>query len=343
MWWLFILYAVLLVLVVFLSNIVAKCTDYIEKHTKLTGALLGGVVLAGITSLPELVTSITSSLLGEPNLVQGDILGSNIFDICILGVIMIVFGKVVKNSTISKDNARFVLWTGLICLCIIAVTLIEVLCGVSLVIPYVNINVLTFVCIILYIVALLTMKKVDENKAQNTVNTTNTNTNNQSVDVVTDKKELKSVIIKFVISAVFLIGVSIGITFISNFISNEYGLGKGLVGALFLGVATSLPEIISSFTLVRLGNYNSAFGNIIGSCLFNFLVLSIADVFYFGGSVFLASLSSVYAVLCILVSLCALYLSYLLQTRTKYCNRGTLALCGIVTVICYVVFLIILA
>ena len=83
MWWLFILYAVLLVGVVYLSNTVAKCTDYIEKHTKLTGALLGGIVLAGITSLPELVTGITSSLLGEPSLVQGDIFGSNIFDICI--------------------------------------------------------------------------------------------------------------------------------------------------------------------------------------------------------------------------------------------------------------------
>ena len=339
MWWLFILYAVLLVGVVYLSNTVAKCTDYIEKHTKLTGALLGGIVLAGITSLPELVTGITSSLLGEPSLVQGDIFGSNIFDICILGVIMIVFGRTVKQANVSKDNARLVLWSGLICACIIVVGLIEIFCNVSFVIPYVNINVLAIVCIAVYILALATTQKVDEDIKSDV----QSEIDNQNVDVSVNKAELKSVVTKFVVSALLLIGVSIAITFISNIISDEFGLGKGLVGAIFLGVATSLPEIISSFTLVKLGNYNSAYGNIIGSCFFNFLVLGIADMFFFGGTVFMANLKSVYATLCFLVGLGALYLSYFLKARTKHCNQTTLTLCGLTTLVCYVVCLFVLA
>ena len=114
MWWLFVLYVVAIVLVVFLSNKVANYTDIIEKRTKLSGALLGGIVLAGITSLPELVTGITSSLLGEPELVQGDIFGSNVFDVCIIGVLMICFLRVVQKTKVSRDNAKFVLYCMLI-------------------------------------------------------------------------------------------------------------------------------------------------------------------------------------------------------------------------------------
>ena len=334
MWWLFIIYAALLVGVVFLSNKIANYTDFIEKNTKLTGALLGGIVLAGITSLPELVTGITSSLLGEPELVQGDILGSNIFDIFIIGLIMLLFIKTVRKSNVSKDGGRFALWCMIIAVLIGVAILIQVFTGVSFVIPYININALTFVCIGLYVVALLTTKKTDE--GTETVEEVKN-------ELKAGKTEIKRVVAKFALCSVVLIGVSIAITFTSNFIANEYGLGKGLAGALFLGVATSLPEIISSFTLVKLGNYNAAYGNIIGSCLFNFMVLGITDVFYFAGTVFTINMTSFYAVLCMFVAMCAMFVSYKAKKPEKQLNAVVLSLCAAVILVSYVVFLVVLA
>lgn len=335
MWWLFIIYAVLLVSVVFLSNRIAKYTDYVEGHTKLTGALLGGIVLAGITSLPELVTGITSSLLGEPELVQGDILGSNIFDIFVIGLIMLVFIKTVRNKDVSKDNSKFVLWCIIISAIIGVSILIQVLCNVSFVIPYINVNPLTFVCIGLYVVALLTTKKTEDEKEGDK--------QEESSSVVVDKKELKLVVAKFVVCAIVLIGVSVAITFISNIISNEYGLGKGLAGALFLGVATSLPEIISSFTLAKLGNYDAAYGNIIGSCLFNFLVLGITDIFFFKGTVFVVNLPSLFATICMFVAMVAMYCSYWVKRPNKKANVVALSVCASIIFASYITFLLVLA
>lgn len=334
MWWLFIIYAVLLISVVFLSSKIANYTDFIEKNTKLTGALLGGIVLAGITSLPELVTGITSSLLGEPELVQGDILGSNIFDIFVIGLIMLLFIKSVRKTNVSKDGGRFVLWCMIISAFIGFAIIVQVFAGVSFVIPYINVNALTFICIGLYVVALLTTRKTEESSE---------NDEGEKVAETEDKGQLKKIVAKFVVCAVALIGVSIAITYTSNIIANEYGLGKGLAGALFLGVATSLPEIISSFTLVKLGNYNVAYGNIIGSCLFNFLVLGITDVFYFAGTVFVTNMQSFYAVLCMFVAMCAMFVSYKIKKPEKQVNAVALSLCASVILISYVVFLVVLA
>lgn len=78
-----------------------------------------------------------------------------------------------------------------------------------------------------------------------------------------------------------LIGASICMTYLTDIVSDKLNLGKTFAGALFLGVATSLPELISSMTLCSRGNFDAAAGNIIGSNIFNFTILFVADVFSF--------------------------------------------------------------
>ena len=78
-------------------------------------------------------------------------------------------------------------------------------------------------------------------------------------------------------SCVFV--MSVVLTYITDAIAAKYNLGVGLAGAIFLGVETSLPEVASTIALVRMRNYDIAVGNIVGSNLFNFLVLCTADLF----------------------------------------------------------------
>lgn len=92
---------------------------------------------------------------------------------------------------------------------------------------------------------------------------------------------LKQAVMRFIICAVVLIAASIAMTFLTDIVAENLDLGKTFAGALFLGVATSLPELISSVTLCYRGNYNAAAGNIIGSNIFNFCILFVADVFSF--------------------------------------------------------------
>ena len=79
---LYILYILVSVAVVLLSIKASRYIDLIDQKSSLSGAFLGGVLLSAVTSLPELFTSISATLLLEkPSLCLGNILGSNIFNL----------------------------------------------------------------------------------------------------------------------------------------------------------------------------------------------------------------------------------------------------------------------
>ena len=91
-------YIVLAVLVIGLSMRLSSYVDMLDKQTNLSGAFLGGVMLAAVTSLPELFTSISGVVfLNEPELVVGNILGSNLFNVAALSLVSL-FGKIGRAS-----------------------------------------------------------------------------------------------------------------------------------------------------------------------------------------------------------------------------------------------------
>ena len=103
MWYIYPLYVILLCFVVFLSIKLANLVDLLDKKTKISGAFIGGVLLAAVTSLPEFFTAISAvTIVNSPELVIGDILGSDIFNLTVLIFLTIIFFKHFKTSSIDK-------------------------------------------------------------------------------------------------------------------------------------------------------------------------------------------------------------------------------------------------
>lgn len=329
MWWLWPLYAVLLMAVVFLSTQLAKFVDLLEKRTKLSGAFLGGVLLAGVTSLPELCTTISSILLmDEPSMAFSNILGSNLFDIAALGFLLAFTFRLIKKNGVTKSNGIFI--GGLLIVdVLIAVYMFS---GVNLTIPYVNINALTLVCIAAYVVCILSTREKEE-------------MNNEGVVESKSNLSTKAIVWLFVAFALLLIGVSLGITFVVEAIANTYGLNKGFAGAVFLGVGTSLPEIVSTFALLRYGNINAAMGDMTGSAMFNFLVLSISDVLYFGGTVFVSDMAAKYVVLFGIAVTMLIGMVYIVKRKNiQKLNNGVFyIIVGVLSIGLYITYLLLTA
>ena len=63
-------------------------------------------------------------------------------------------------------------------------------------------------------------------------------------------------------------------------LARQTGLGEAFVGSLFIAITTSLPEIVVSLAAVRIGALDLGIGNVLGSNLFNLLILGLDDVFY---------------------------------------------------------------
>ena len=351
MWWIWFPYVISLALVVYVSNKLGEYVDAMDKKTKLSGAFLGGVLLAAVTSLPELVTSITAAIMGEPEMTLGNILGSNVFDIAIIGFLMILFCKRVSSKTISRGNV-------VICIATLVVSVLILLCtifGWQIVIPGINVNILTPIILVLYFVALLFTREKSSDAAQ--IEGAEQVTEQGKKDAASSEQAaaaesvstnkamalpLKSIVLRFVLLAVVLVGVSIAMTFMVDIIAEMYGLQRGLAGALFLGIATSLPEIVSTFSLVRLGNFDAGYGNIVGSCLFNFGVIAIADICYFAGTVFLTDLSSLILAACLTASaVFLLVFAFIRNSKLKVKNSLTIQIfLGALILASYITFLV---
>ena len=95
-----------------------------------------------------------------------------------------------------------------------------------------------------------------------------------------------NLILRFVFFAIVIVISSLLVSITTDNIARETGVGSSFVGAIFLGVATSLPEMTSLISLIRMRNYDIAVGNIVGSNLFNFGIIALTDVLYFSGNIF---------------------------------------------------------
>ncbi len=318
------IYAALAVCVVFFSIKLANYVDLIDKKTDLSGAFIGGVILAAVTSLPELFTSISAVLfVKQPDLVMGNILGSNLFNMCIFGGAALIAAKSLCRSTIGSSHFK----TTVITFIMFSIMLLPVVFKKDYTV--VGISVYSIILLVLYACSIKFMAG-DSAESEGEDNSDLT---------------LKQIIIRFVIMAVLLVVASIFITKAADKLSEQFNLGKTVGGALFLGVATSLPELTSSIALIRKGNFNACAGNVMGSGVFNFCIISVADILYRGGSVYISNdKSSSYLNIFGLAAAAAVGAILLMKMRKKDTENAGLKLFyrfgGLAILGCYAAFLV---
>lgn len=245
--------------IVFLSIKLSKYVDLLDKTTNVSGAFIGGVLLAAVTSLPELFTSLSAVLLLKENsLVTGNILGSNLFNLAVLGVCVAIMFRGFSRANVGKHYV----FQLLACFAVFALIALPVFVRKFPKIGYVSL-VSPFIFVIYVLTVIFTPKS------------------EEASDPTDCPLTLKQIVLRFILAAVLLVGMSIAITYVSDAIADKLDLGKTFAGALLLGVTTSLPELVSSISLCRRGNFNAAVGNVIGSNMFNFCILFLSDVLGF--------------------------------------------------------------
>ncbi|HAX71923.1 MAG TPA: cation transporter [Firmicutes bacterium] len=318
------IYGILALAVIFLSIKAAYYVDLIDKKTSLSGAFIGGVLLAAVTSLPELITSISGTvILDNPGLTLGNIMGSNIFNITILGVLILVGVKRFNKAQISTSHFNTSLAI-IACYTFVAITLFA---GVQNEILTVNIS--SILIVLAYIFGIKSLASDSGTDEELEVE-------DDDVDV---DLTVKQILIRFVMTSIGLVFASYFVTYVTDIITVEYNLGASLAGALFLGIATSLPEVTSCIALAKLGNYNMAVGNIVGSNLFNFFIIFVADVLYTKGSVYIIGDTQTNNLLFFgLIS--SMILAFILKIKQNKNATYLFLVSGVAVIACYLSFLV---
>lgn len=249
-----ILFLFLAGLTVFLSFRLSYYADLLNKTTNISGVFIGGILLAGITSLPELVTCLSSIFLNNPYLAIGDILGSNFFNIAMMCFFDILF---IKTMFYNYTKNRYYL---IYVLLILNYLIMYLFMGGTFNLEIFNIGLPSFIIIITYIFYLKNAKEEETKK-----------------EVITTQEH---VLLKFFLVGLFMVIVSILLTLVVNLIAGKNpNVASSFIGAILLGITTSMPEVITFIALVKMKSFDLALSDIIGSNLFNLLILAIGDIF----------------------------------------------------------------
>lgn len=241
-------------LTVFLSFKLSYYADLLNKTTNISGVFIGGILLAGITSLPEFVTCLSSIFLNNPYLAIGDILGSNFFNISIMCLFDILFIKTMFYN--YTKNKYYIIYL----LLIINYFIMYLFMGGIFNLELFNIGIPSFIIIISYIIYLKKAQEKDSKK-----------------EIIKTKEH---VLLKFLVVGILMVIVSIFLTLIVNLIADKNpNVASSFIGAILLGITTSMPEVITFIALIKMKSFDLALSDIIGSNLFNLLILAIGDIF----------------------------------------------------------------
>ena len=333
-YWALIIYAVLAVGVVLTTSKISDCVDNLDKLTNLGAAFIGGIFLAAVTSLPELITSISSAAVGSPDLIFGNILGSNFFNMFILAIVDVIFIKLMfmnKVKTMRKTNFFTIIMYLIIAIPVLISWLISAISQGEVNLFTILPIGISFVSVLIIIVYGISIKAL---------------AGDQSVSEEDDEEEkeinttVSKEVIKFVLLSILLVSLSFILTLSVDSLSDSLNLGDSFAGALFLAIATSLPELTAVIRLVQLHNYDAAVGNIIGSNVFNFTIISVVDVIFFNTSVFENVLTDKTIITLLFFGLVSAGLLMFTLLRTKSKNKFLYILPSIIICVLYVVFLI---
>jgi cation:H+ antiporter len=251
--------------IVLAATQLAKYGDIIAVRTKLGGMFIGVLLLAGATSLPELLTTISSLSQGVPNLAAGNLLGSNMFNMLVLAVIDVA-GQ--QQRLLRKAALKHAL-SGSLAVMMIAMVVFFILANIDLQVGWVGID--SILLMLAYGVAIYLIQ-------QNA---------NPLLVVETEVPEKFPTLLRGMIGFMIAAGVLVAVTPLlvssSAEIAEVTGLGTSFIGATLVAVVTSLPELVTTLAALKLGADDMAIGNLFGSNLFNMFALGLTDLFYLQG------------------------------------------------------------
>lgn len=260
--------------------VLSVSADRIAAATGLTGGWIGLALLATVTSLPELASGISAvAWLQAPNLAVGNVLGACVFNLFFLAVIDTVQRHqpmYPQASAAHLLSAAFgVVMTGFVTLSLVMAERMPSLLNLGLYSP---------VLLALYLVALRSVFAHEHGGAGGAA----------KGRLPAFDPALRPEWRRFALAALAVIAAGSWLPGIADALAQAMGWSRSFVGTLFMALVTTLPEMAVTLAALRIGALDMAIGNLLGSNLFNLLILAVDDVFYAPGPL-LAQVAGVHA------------------------------------------------
>lgn len=235
----------------------------VAKIFNIPTVIIGLTVVACGTSLPELAVSLTAALDGSNELAIGNVVGSNVFNsLIVIGTCAFVAPIKVPKGIMKKEFPFYLLVTAVLLVALGGLRFNEIFAGEG---AYVlsRVGGLTLLVLFLYFIISSVLNALSSRK---------------DTSDVESGEEIK--ILSPVLSAVFILCGAGAITLGGDLVVNAasaigatFGMSQSFIGLTIVALGTSLPEFVTSVIAARKGENDMAVGNVIGSNIFNVLLI----------------------------------------------------------------------
>ena len=255
-------------IIVYAANRMAGYGDVIAIRTRLGGLFIGTLLLSLATSLPELLTTVSSIQQAVPNLAVGNIFGSSMFNMLMLVILdglnrkVYVLRSVAVTHTLTSSLA--VLLSGL--------AVFFMLGDFPLQVGWIGVDSLVLLGAYVFAVWIIRLNNLG-----------GTPPPEPTPPELAALPSLLHAGLGFGAATLALIVVTPLMVSSAVEIADATGLSTGFIGTTLVALATSLPEMVTTVAAGRIGAYDLAVGNLFGSNIFNIFTLGLADVFFLGG------------------------------------------------------------
>lgn len=274
----------------------SRLGDRLADKTRLGRTWIGVVLLASVTSLPELLTGFSAVVFYDsPNIAVGNVLGASMINILLIGVLDVLAGGQPLTARVHQGH---VLTAAL------GVLLLSVLAAGFLVDAAFSIGHVGIYSVLVFLLYFFSLRMIFSHERRRLLEAGAEGTGPEK----REKGSVKSILLRFVFNALVISAAAAFLPGIAERIADQSGWGRTFVGSVFVALTTTLPEIVVGFSALRIGALDLAVGNMLGSVLFNLFIFAVEDALYVKGPI-LAGVSPdhlVSVLACIAMTACVL-------------------------------------
>ncbi len=261
------------VLVWLAGSRLARYADAIAEQTDLSHAFIGALMLGGTTSLPEFATTLSSALLDNIDLAVNNALGSSALQVTVLAIADASARDAILTA---ESNLPVIRLAAALLALLLTLTALGILIGEPRGWP------VGLWSMVLLAGAVLSFFVMHRHGAQAQADDPAAPVPPREM-LESDEPRPRNLAMKaFLAGLVVLLGGTI-VALTGDTLGERTTLGSSFVGVLFMAITNSLPELSTTVEAARLGRYDMAFSNVLGTNFFNLALIGLVDLLWLEG------------------------------------------------------------
>jgi cation:H+ antiporter len=263
--------------IAFAGSQLSRYGDVLAEKTGMGRTWLGLVVLATVTSLPELATGASAVLwIDAPDITVGDLLGSCVFNMLLLALVDLLY----PASPVLTAADRGHLLAACFGVMMLGVAVMGLMAPHPLAsISFGHVSLVSLVLLVCYLVAMRSLFRYQRQERA-------------AYLAILEEQEpryghisFSSAALKFGANAAVVVAAGSFLPQVATGLAHFMGWQQSMVGTIFVAASTSLPELVVTVAALRLGAVDLAVGNLFGSNLINLAILGLTGLLYVKGPI----------------------------------------------------------